>query len=140
MEKNMPRTASRVSTIVGGTVLIPTLFAASIAGSVVDTTNHPIAAAIVTISGGGASRTTPPTMHGAATQTASDGTFSFTNLDAGTYLVCAQVPKGTLLNPCQSTRTPPLVIITSSTATAAITLTMLPGYRLPSASTTGKAC
>ena len=105
--------------------------AGTVSGRVVDTANHPVAAAVVTISEGAPSPSTPPTMHGAGAQTAADGTFSFANLDAGTYLLCSQVPRGTLLNPCQWTKTMPLVTVASATATASITLTMLPGYRLP---------
>jgi hypothetical protein len=105
--------------------------AATITGKVIDTTNHPIESAIVTISEGAVSKTTPLTFHGASTQTAADGTFSFTNLDAGTYLLCSQVPHGTLIDPCQWTKSPPLAIVASATATATIMLTMNPGYLLP---------
>ena len=104
---------------------------ATITGKVIDTSNRAVASAIVTISEGAPSKSTPPTFHGAGTQTAADGTFSFANLNAGTYLLCSQVPKGTLLNPCQWTKTPPLLTVASATATASITLTMNPGYRLP---------
>jgi len=109
----------------------PAIFAGTISGNVVDAANHPVASAIVTMSEGAASRSTPPAFHGGSTQTATDGSFSFTNLEAGTYLLCAQVPHGTLLNPCQWTTTLPQAALASATSTAEITLTMRPGYRLP---------
>jgi hypothetical protein len=117
--------------VVSVSLLASQAVAATITGKVVDTFSHPIVAAIVTISQEPAKRGVAPTMHGASTQTAADGTFSFANLDAATYLLCSQVPRGTLLNPCQWTKTLPQATVASSTATASITLTMRPGYRLP---------
>jgi hypothetical protein len=105
--------------------------AATINGKVVDATNHPVAAAIVTISEEPASPTVRAAMHGASARTAADGTFSFVYLEAGTYLLCSQVPKGTLINPCQWTTTLPHAILASATSTTSITLTMRQGYRLP---------
>jgi hypothetical protein len=105
----------------GGTIL----------GKVTDTANHPVPSAVITISEEPASLSVPPAMHGASTRTAFDGTFAFGNLEAGTYLLCAQLPRGTLLNPCQWTTTLPHVTIGSATATTPVTLTMRPGYRLP---------
>ncbi len=128
MSRNPYTAATAISVLA---ILAQNSVAATITGKVVDTSNHAVPAAIVTISEAAPSKTDPPTFHGAGTQTAADGTFSFTNLDAGTYLVCSQVPHGSLLNPCQWTKTLPLVTVASSTATASITLTMQPGYRLP---------
>jgi hypothetical protein len=117
--------------LLNSTLLVSPVLAATITGKVVDTSNHPLAAAIVTLSEEAVTKGVAPTMHGAATKTAADGTFSFANLDAATYLLCAQVPRGTLLNPCQWTKTLPQVTVASSTATASITLTMHQGYRIP---------
>jgi len=105
--------------------------AATISGNVVDSSNHAVASAIVTISEEPASTSAPAAMHGASTQTATDGTFSFASLQAGTYLLCAQVPHGTLIDPCQWTTTLPHISVATSTSTSSITLTMRSGYRLP---------
>ena len=105
--------------------------AGTVSGKVVDIANRPVVTAIVTISEQPASLSKPAAMHGASTQTSADGTFSFDNLETGTYLLCAQVPRGTLLNPCQWTTTRPHATLASGTATTSITLTMRPGYRLP---------
>jgi hypothetical protein len=105
--------------------------AATITGKVVDTANRPVASAIVGISEVPTSLSNPPAWHGTSTRTAADGTFSFTNLEAATYLLCSQVPRGNLLSPCQWTTARPHVTVASATATTSITLTMRPGYRLP---------
>ena len=104
---------------------------ATISGKVTDVASHPVGSAVVTISEEPSSPSKRAAMHGASTQTAADGTFSFDNLEAGTYLLCAQVPGGTLLNPCQWTTTRPHVVLASATGTSSINLTMRPGYRLP---------
>ena len=106
------------------------VWSGTITGKVVDTSNRPVVAAIVTISEAPATPSAASAMQ-AATSTAADGAFSFANLVAGTYLLCSQVPKGTLLNPCQRAKVPPLVTVNSAGATASITLTMSSGYRLP---------
>lgn len=88
----MNRIVSRLALIVTGAALVPTVCAATINGKVVDIVNHPVTGAIVTISEA-APRGVAPAMHGASTQTTADGSFSFENLEAGTYLVCSQVPR-----------------------------------------------
>lgn len=113
------------------TAFLWTGLAGTISGTVVDTSNHAVPTAIVTISAEPASPSTPAAMHGASIQTASDGTFSFANLNTGTYLLCAQVPHGALIDPCQWTTTLPHATVASSTSTSSITLTMRSGYRLP---------
>lgn len=128
---DVSRATVKALAIAIGAAVTPALFAAVISGKVVDTSSHAVTSATVTISEEAASKTAPSTFHGSSTETAADGTFSFTNLEAGTYLLCAQVPKGTLLNPCQWTKTIPQVTIGSSAETASITLTMQPGFRLP---------
>jgi hypothetical protein len=105
--------------------------AATITGKVVDTANRAVVAASVMISEVPTTPSKPANMKGAFIRTAADGSFSFDNLDAGTYLLCAQVPRGTLLNTCQWTTALPHVILASATAGSSITLTMRPGYRLP---------
>jgi len=119
------------STILTLAALGPTIFAATISGKVVDIANRPVAAAIVKISEEPTSPSVPSAMHGGTTRTAADGTFSVDNLEAGTYLLCAQVLKGTLINPCQWTTTLPHATLASAAAITSITLTMRPGYRLP---------
>ncbi len=123
--------ASWLSAIANGVMLAPAVMGATISGSVFDTSNRPVASAIVTISEEPASVSTPAAMHGASMTTAADGTFSFANLNAGTYLLCAQVPHGTLIDPCQWTAALPHVTVTSPTSISSITLTMRSGYRLP---------
>ena len=117
--------------LIMGSVLDPQSFAGTITGKVVDTFNRPVSAAIVTLSQEPASLSKPAPMHGSTSQTAADGTFSFDGLDAASYLLCAQVPKGTLLNPCQWTTALPHATLSSATATTSITLTMRSGYRIP---------
>jgi len=117
--------------VVAGTAATGVASGATITGKVVDTFTRPVASAFVTISEEPSRPGVVPTMRGATTQTAADGSFSVANLEAGTFLLCAQVPKGTLLNPCQWTTTLPRAVLTSATATTSITLTMRPGYRLP---------
>jgi hypothetical protein len=117
--------------VLGATLLASQGSAGTISGNVVDIFNHPVVSAAVMISEEPTVASKPPSLKGASTRAAADGTFSFTNLEAGTYLLCAQVPGGTLLNPCQWTTTPPQVTLNSTTATSSITLTMRPGYRLP---------
>jgi hypothetical protein len=130
----MTRTMTRFipSALACGLLLLVEAHAATITGKVVDTTNHPVASAIITINEEPATPSKPPAFRGASTTAAPDGTFSFNNLEAGTYLLCAQLPKGALINPCQWTKAPPpQVALVSATATSSITLTMRPGYRLP---------
>ena len=117
-----------VSAVMG--ILLPAR-SATITGKVVDTANHPIASAVVTISEEAVNPSKPPAMKGASTRTAADGTYFFENLEAGSYLLCAQVPKSALINPCQWTKTLPQATLASATATSSITLTMRAGYRLP---------
>ena len=117
--------------VLGSSSQVFMVFGATISGNVVDASNHAVASAIVTISEKPTSLSAPAAMQGASTQTAADGGFSFANLQAGIYLLCAQVPHGTLIDPCQWTKALPHVTLASSTATSSITLTMRSGHRLP---------
>jgi hypothetical protein len=122
---------NRATVLIAASLFPLQAVAATITGKVVDTANRAVVAASVMISEVPTTQSKPANMKGAFIRTAADGSFSFGNLEAGTYLLCAQVPKGTLLNTCQWTTSLPHVILASATATSSITLTMRPGYRVP---------
>jgi hypothetical protein len=71
----------------------------------------------------------PRTDWGVATDNA--GSFSFDSLPIGRFRVCAQVPKGTWLNPCQWGSRPPLTILTAVQPTASSTVVMRRGAAVP---------
>ncbi len=63
--------------------------------------------------------------------TDSAGSFSFDRLPIGKFRVCAQVPKGAWLNPCQWGSRPPLIILTAAQPTAMPSVVMRKGAAVP---------
>jgi hypothetical protein len=85
--------------LIGLTVGLSAQTASSMSGTLKDTGGAPVAKALVTayLQAKSTDGKFPPVFN---TTTGSDGSFTFTGLVAGTYLLCAERPDIALLNPC----------------------------------------
>jgi hypothetical protein len=81
-----------------------------IQGVVKDDGGRPVAGAIAVATGVGTS-----THQSHTATTAADGTYSFTGLEPGQYLVCVQTPGGPNPDPCQWSKPAPITVSSGAT-------------------------
>ncbi len=106
---------------------------ASVAGAVIAEGGSPVSGAIVTLTAIPA--TNPPNANfqpiNKSAPAGQDGSFSLTSLPAGTYRLCAQMPRASgLLDPCLWTTTPTVVTLATGQAAQKQTITMPKGRLL----------
>jgi len=104
---------------------LPFVSAENLSGLAVGSDGKPIAGAFISAVG---TSTVPWT--NAQTVSGVDGSFSFRGLNTGTYRLCAQVPSGGYLNPCDWSPTPPTLSLAVGRSVTAFVLKIEKGSTL----------
>jgi hypothetical protein len=125
----MKRLLSRISII----VFVPftmaygqsTAASGQINGAVQGPDGHVLSGATVRISA-----LSPSPVFNQATQTAPDGTFQFTGVPAGKFVVCPSAAVGDLLSPCASGLNGPIVTVAGGQSVTVPPIKLAQGYRL----------